>query len=141
MSEALNNIGTIDLYERADWLRDFRNDLTSIMILDGEIVRSSEIKTLQDRFASIPSGRHGDTEVNGENVQISMDDHDRRFKEEMNLHRDKVDRINALVVVLNTSDDILNVKRATNEVLRLIGGKDARLLYPEPEADPNLLEL
>ena len=54
-------------------------------------------------------------------------------------HPQKIARINRMVEILNTTEDIPRFKQAYNEINRLIYWKDIKPSFSEPEANPDLL--
>ena len=53
----------------------------------------------------------------------------------------KIERVNKVVGILNTTNDVTEFKRAENELVRLIMWKDHQLMHVEDEFNPDLLKV
>lgn len=117
-----------DHYALTEYLAvGFNNELTSNVFLDPretQVIRKGTIKTVEERFA-VSEGMESDPLVQAE----------------ITLYPGKIEMMNMVVDVLNKTDDVWVYKRAMNKMKRLLNGRDATLLYPEEEANPDKLAL
>jgi hypothetical protein len=65
----------------------------------------------------------------------------REIKKYAEKHPRKIERINKMTNILNTTSDVNIFKQAWNEVTRLVYDKEISLVFKEPESDPDLLEI
>jgi|GEM_PF-4267449 len=124
---------SIPMYENAGLLNDYGNEYGPSHVgvdENGEIYRDNLVRTVEERFSK---------------------DSDQRSQPRLEAAKTiphKVERINMLANVLNTTTDVTTFKRAYNEMDRIVygainlrTGKKRDLMYPEPEFDPDLLGL
>jgi hypothetical protein len=116
--------GPEDVYARGGLLSDFFNVLSGAGIHDnGKIYRYGEIKTVQEHYYP------------------NNDAMAREIKKYAEKHPRKIERINKMTNILNTTSDVNIFKQAWNEVTRLVYDKEISLVFKEPESDPDLLEI
>ncbi len=115
-----------DIYAPGGFLNDYLNAILSVGVNEKGKICRGKVKTIQERYLDNPNAE---------------DDWKAEFEEYIRQKPKKVERVNELANILNTTDDVTLFKRAYNEILRLIYRKDISLKYKEPEFNPDLLEL
>jgi hypothetical protein len=121
-SEAIKNN---DIYGDSGKLKDYVNVTFRVAIGDdGKISRTKLIPTVEERYL-------------GERIHPFADD----VRAILESNPQKIDRINKIAGILNTTDDVVIFKQANNELLRLLYGKEYGLRYAGSEFDPELLKL
>ncbi len=110
------------IYERESLLVDYGNEYSpSHLGIDenGNIYRDSLVRTVEERFS-----------------EKSRQASESRLEAAKAMPR-KVERINMLAGILNTTTDVTTFKRAINEMNRIVYGEDIMIkrgvMYPEPE--------
>jgi hypothetical protein len=81
-------------------------------------ISESPIRTVEDRFRGADAG----------------------MMKEVVKFPETVARLNQVAAIAN-GGDLITFKRARNEMDRLLHGKDTELNFPEPEFNPNLLQI
>ncbi|MES2314682.1 MAG: hypothetical protein V4524_01965 [Patescibacteria group bacterium] len=115
-----------DIYARGDLLNDYFNEIMYVGVnREGKIYRD-KVKTIQEHYFDDPYAKA---------------DWKAEFEKYVKEKPKKVERVNKLVNILNTTNDVTLFKRAYNEILRLIYDREVSLMYPESEFNPDLLEL
>lgn len=94
-----------------------------------------KVRTVEERFLS-PDSDQRIREFFGDSPNPA---YHRYFKEITIDHPKKVDRMNKVAYILNTSEDIAEIKRALNEGFRLtVGGEN---FFSDEESNPDLLNI
>ena len=116
-----------DIYEPGGFIGDFYNEYSFAVDVgdDGKIVRKKQVRTFEERYSS---DWYKGSDVLGEVREICQK------------KPGKVARINKMVGILNSTQDVVELKRALNELDRLLYGKGQSLRYKEEEFNPDLLE-
>lgn len=109
-------------------LGDAVNELSKIWVHEDGTIEDlgGALVTLEERYA-----KYAEREGNEKIIAL------------INAHPEKVQRTNEIAAKINENmsgvQDILLHKRLANEYVRLLQGKGNHM-FPEPEADPDLLE-
>jgi hypothetical protein len=137
-----------DVYERVPVLGDALNELAKNIIIEDELIRTTPMDSIEQRYikrkakfesdyASMSAAQEGSMKEGKEKNALFENEIDDAIKN----NPEKIARMNSIITMLNKTQDITEYKRGANELTRLARGKNAVLLYNEPEADPDLLEL
>jgi hypothetical protein len=133
-----------DIYAPTPFLGDYIQLIGTIQIFDGQIMRMGTLPTLEEHYNNAEKARekiyalHPDKKEG--NLQRDLK-YKKGLEDILTHHKEKVDLLNKLISILNTSEDPFQCMMVQNKILQLVHGKGAQLMYEEPEVNPDLLSI